>query len=451
MGKDSTILKRRQVLAAKMNEPKDFMARNLQIFLVVGWIIYPIAMVYSAITEGGHLFSRFSETMGSPIIAAIVTLLLVVMIEVGVIMFGRSTVDDLVEGVAAEDASFQRMFVAKLILFLACFVTSTTLSITGAGETTAFIRKSQDPPVQLAPDSIQQRYDHLLALQAATIQDARTMTWKGKITREGSKIIQTAQAEIRKIEDQRNKELAALEQTNTTTLSEWMERTHQHSNWATWLSGLGQLIMLLTLIITGVYRAGEMQCIEAPQSQSTSSPTPSGQGASASQPAAAGAGSSASIDPAALAALVAAELERQQGAGRKVVKPFQAASPPPSSSGNGPKAQAVGPQPTPQPVGADTSVAQESQPPTGAAPTDSHSAAPTVVERTVAVRIDKLKRDISTYYPRCFSKAVTEKGSANPATCQRNRAKVEALVQELGQCGVEAEIDFVTFKQILWK
>jgi hypothetical protein len=207
MGKDSTISKRRQVLAAQMNEPKDFMARNLSIFLVVGWVIYPIAMVYSAITEGGHLFSRFSETMGSPIVAAIVTLLLVVMIEVGVIMFGRSTVDDLVEGVTAEDASFQRMFIAKLILFLACFVTSTTLSITGAGETTAFIRKSQDPPVQLAPDSIQRRYDALLAIQTATIQDARTMTWKGKITREGSKIIQTAQSEIRKIEDQRNKEL----------------------------------------------------------------------------------------------------------------------------------------------------------------------------------------------------------------------------------------------------
>jgi hypothetical protein len=450
MSKDSTILKRRQVLAAKMTEPKDFMSRNLSIFLVVGWVIYPIAMLYSAITEGGHLFSRFSETMGSPVVAAIVTLLLVVMIEVGVIMFGRSTVDDLVEGVAAEDASFQRMFVAKLILFLACFATSTTLSITGASETTAFIRRSQDPPVQLVPDSIQQRYDHLLALQAATIQDARTMTWKGKITREGSKIIQTAQAEIRKIEDQRNLELAKLTETNTTTLSEWMARTDQHSNWATWLSGLGQLIMLLTLIITGVYRAGEMQCVE-PQSQSQStSPTPSGQGASASQPAAA-APAGASLDPAALAALVAAELERQQGATRKVVKPFQAASPPPSSSGNGPKAQAVGPQPTTQPVGSDTSVAQESQPPTGAAPTAPHSAEPTVVERTVAVRIDKLKRDVATYYPRCFSKAVTEKGSANPATCQRNRAKVEELVQELRQCGVEAIIDFSQYKQILWK
>lgn len=71
-----------------------------------------------------------------------------------------------------------------------------------------------------------------------------------------------------------------------------------------------------------------------------------------------------------------------------------------------------------------------------------------VVRETVQVRADKLRRDITTYYPRIFPKSVTDKGSARETTRQRNRKKVEAWVEELRQCGIETRVNYDNFEQV---
>jgi hypothetical protein len=76
----------------------------------------------------------------------------------------------------------------------------------------------------------------------------------------------------------------------------------------------------------------------------------------------------------------------------------------------------------------------------------------TVTTETVHVVVSDLKKEITTYYPRCFSKEVTEKGSKYPATQEKNRQRVEAKIKELRTYGIEANVNFETYQTpITWK
>lgn len=411
MNKGTTIAKRRQYLRAA-NEKEDFLTRNYSVYLIISFLIYPLAALYSAVTEGGHLYSRFLDTMNSPWLAGAVTLLLVIMIETGVIVFGRSATNDLVQGVWGEDPSYKHMFFAKAVLFIACYAFSTTLSIQGARETTTALRQNLTPPTLISQDSVNAIYDNKVALQLSTIEDARKMTWRGAITRKGQSIIDDARSSIDNIEQERNTALLSVQAANASTESDWWARTESHGNWALALGGLGQLIQLLALIIGGIYRAGEnnlVRNIEAMTGKDIDGdgivghPTPPAQ-----------------IDYDEVAVAVANRLQQE------------------------PRRQVAGFQPTPK------DHLPESKPTGPVAETQQfvHKGVPTVPQPTQAVHtstthvmVADLKKEITTYYPRCFPKSVTQKGSKQPVTQAANRRKVEQKIEELRAYGIEAQVD----------
>ncbi len=424
MNKGTTIAKRRQYLR-DANEQQDFLTRNYSVYLIISFLIYPLAAVYSAATEGGHLYTRFLDTMTNPWLAGGATLLLVIMIETGVIVFGRSVTNDLVEGVWGEDPAYKQMFFAKSVLFLACFAFSTTLSIQGARETTNALRTNLTPPTLVDADSVSARYDQQVALQLSTIEDARKMTWRGAITRKGQSIIDDARTSIDNIEAERSAALAAVANTNNNTTAEWEARTYSHGTWATALGGLGQLIQLLALIIGGIYRAGENNLVRNLEHITGRDIDGDGIVGHPTPPA-------AELDYDQIAGAVASRIQGEQQ--RKRVAGFT-----PTPEDRLPKSEPIGPvaEAVQIPV---APVAQPTQPVT------------TVQTETVHVVVSDLKKEITTYYPRCFSKEVTEKGSKYLDTQQKNRHRVEAKIKELRTYGIEANVNFETYQTpITWK
>ena len=408
MSKGTTIAKRRQYLR-DANEQQDFLTRNYSVYLIISFLIYPLAAVYSAVTEGGHLYTRFLDTMTNPWLAGGATLLLVVMIETGVIVFGRSVTNDLVQGVWGEDPAYKQMFIAKAVLFLACFAFSTTLSIQGARETTNALRTNLTPPELVDADSVNARFDNQVALQLSTIEDARKMTWRGAITRKGQNIIDDARTSIDHIEAERSTALAAVANTNHNITQQWEARTHSHGSWATALGGLGQLIQILALVIGGIYRAGENNLVRNIEQMTgrdidgdgiVGHPTPA----------------AVKLDYDEIAVAVASRIQGEQE--RKRVAGFT-----PTPEDRLPKSIPTGP------------VAQVAHTPVAPVAQQEQLA-------TVTVMVSDLKKEITTYYPRCFSKEVTEKGSKQASTQQKNRQRVQAKIAELKQYGIEANVNF---------
>lgn len=408
MSKGTTIAKRRQYLR-DANEQQDFLTRNYSVYLIISFLIYPLAAVYSAVTEGGHLYTRFLDTMTNPWLAGGATLLLVVMIETGVIVFGRSVTNDLVQGVWGEDPAYKQMFFAKAVLFLACFAFSTTLSIQGARETTNALRTNLTPPELVDADSVNARFDNQVALQLSTIEDARKMTWRGAITRKGQNIIDDARTSIDHIEAERSTALAAVANTNHNITQQWEARTHSHGSWATALGGLGQLIQILALVIGGIYRAGENNLVRNIEQMTgrdidgdgiVGHPTPA----------------AVELDYDEIAVAVASRIQGEQE--RKRVAGFT-----PTPEDRLPKSIPTGP------------VAQVAHTPVAPVAQQEQLA-------TVTVMVSDLKKEITTYYPRCFSKEVTEKGSKQASTQQKNRQRVQAKIAELKQYGIEANVNF---------
>ena len=127
----------------------------------------------------------------------------------------------------------------------------------------------------------------------------------------------------------------------------------------------------------------------------------------------------------------------------------QITTPPPTDS---PTEEPTAPPPQPvepEPVEAVPPVPQQSQPPTEPPPQPDPQ--PAAEPSPQVILVGDLKRNISTYYPRCFPKEVAgKKGSSREATRKANAEKVEAWRKELEGYGIRADIDYEQYKTIEW-
>lgn len=434
MGKDTTIQKHRQELRKTAAEPRDFIDRNYSFFLLISFLLYPLAMLWSAITEGGNIYTRALDILHSPTLALVFTILVVLFIEACVVIGGVGASNDLTEGVFGEDSSHRNMFFGKLAIFVIAYAISFNLSLDGSKQTTWAVSKAMAPPALLATDSIDAEYRKRVERQEAIIGDARTMTWKGRITRKGSAIIADAQQQIGTIEAEWSTALSTVGAENDELVFAFEEKTGENANWAWYISIFGQLIMLICIVLRTIYKGGENNWLS--NVETLTGHDIDGDGHVGKPPTTTASGAEpAHVDPQALAAAVAMALREEEPA-RRVVKPFQATHQPPTKPvGNAPQSRVVE---------AVTPVAQQSQPDTAHRPT----VVTETVTKTVMVRADRLRKNISTYYPRCFSKEVTPKGSKTQATRATNREKIERWLKELKDCGITLQVNFEKYDQI---
>jgi hypothetical protein len=255
------ILKRERDRAiSKATDGQSFIIRNFWMWVVIAYVVYPAAAIFSALTEGGHILIRAQAALGEGNAAWAVTALLVLMIETLKFFLGKGTVDDIQANPFSQGGATLSMFVLKAIGFAGIMFLSVNLSVTGAGLINETIRKHSRPVTSEAgyvdESGIISRYDAELKPHRDNIREYQGIRWKGTITVAAQRMIRAEQAQIDKIIAARDIELARVRTENDQLKSDWVATTEDNSSYAMGFAGIGEAIALLALIFIGIYDDG---------------------------------------------------------------------------------------------------------------------------------------------------------------------------------------------------
>lgn len=235
---------------------KGFMARNFTLKIVMVFVIYPIAALISAFTEGTHLYTNFQDSFGVGLAAMAITVLIVLFIEIGQYFAINKVVDDLREGVFAEDMNHITAFVIAGVIGIVLMGISVTLSVQGAPITNEYFKKKRDPISLIDLGAINARYDAQIEGENASIAAAQKMTWKGKIVADGRALAQKATDQKKTIEQNRQAEISQAMADNQRITNEYNQKLQHSGAWFQGFAGLGEIIKLICLIFIGNYEAG---------------------------------------------------------------------------------------------------------------------------------------------------------------------------------------------------
>lgn len=265
------ILKRERARAIhKAHDGQSFIIRNFWMWVVIAYLVYPAAAIFSALTEGGHILIRAQAALGDGKAAWAVTTLLVLLIETLKFFLGKGTVDDIQANPFSQGGATLAMFFVKVAGFVGIMALSVNLSVTGAGLINETIRKKSHPVTSeigyTDEAAIIARYDEELKPHRTNIQEYQSIRWKGTITVAAQRMIRAEQAQIDKIIAARDVELQRARQNNDSMKEEWVATTADNSNYAMGFAGVGEAIALLALIFIGIYDDGiKREAVNKPQ------------------------------------------------------------------------------------------------------------------------------------------------------------------------------------------
>lgn len=258
MSKSNLISKETQRAGKKRAHQDSFIARNYLLWIMIAWVFYPLAAAFSALTEGGHVLIRMKTSMGDGFAPYAITGILIIIIEGLKYILGKGAIDDIQAGVFSESGAHKAAFVVKVLGFFGVMAFSITLSVQGAPELNAYMRANNKavkaPEINL--DSINAAYDTRRLPYEANIEAYKKTTWKGKITRQALSSIETEKAELARLEDRRDEELAIARAENERINLEYAEHTEENGQWAMGFAGLGEVVCLFCLIFIGIYDDG---------------------------------------------------------------------------------------------------------------------------------------------------------------------------------------------------
>lgn len=235
---------------------KDFVSRNFQVKWAAEWILYPIIALWSAFTAGGYLYTQFEKTFNDFEIAIGFTILVAILIEVGKYKFGYSSMDDLYDGVLSEPRESKIAFFLKLSAAFVFFYFSITASLSGGHTSAEYWKSKTAPPALVSLEDIKLEYEGYIGDQEKEKTRAATMTWKGKIVRKGQSIIDNANSEVIRLNQEREAKLADARKENEAIIAAWEKETTKTGSWFTGLAGLGELLAIIILIFCVNYESG---------------------------------------------------------------------------------------------------------------------------------------------------------------------------------------------------
>lgn len=258
MSKNTVISKETQRAVRKIAHRDSFIARNYGLWIMVAWVFYPLSAIFSALTEGGHVYLRMQTSMGSGFAAIAVTVILILIIEGLKYLLGKGAIDDIQAGVFSESGAYRAAFAVKVLGFIGVMAFSITLSIQGAPELNRHLRESSQPvqAKEVSLDSINQQYDQTILPHRDNIATYEQTTWKGKIVSEARQMILAEQKAIELIEARRSEELALAREENKQINAAYATRTTENGQWAMGFAGLGEVVCLFCLIFIGIYDDG---------------------------------------------------------------------------------------------------------------------------------------------------------------------------------------------------
>ena len=243
--------------AKKAGKDKSFIRRNFWVWVLVAYFIYPTATIFSAITEGGHIYSRAFETFAHSTAAWLITIVLVVILESSKYLL-KFAVDDLQANVFTKGGAELFAFFVKAIWGLLALGISIFLSISGASKISGDWRKADQSNVvaTVSLDSINTKYDARIAPYQAQVNSLRRNTWEGVMNPVSVRSMDRVNKIIEGIESERSQEIAKANSENTALIEEYKGATIDNQSYAQGFAGISEAIILLCIIFIGVYDDG---------------------------------------------------------------------------------------------------------------------------------------------------------------------------------------------------
>lgn len=258
MDKSTIITKETQRAQQKMQYQDNFIIRNYWLWVVFAFVLYPLAAIFSALTEGGHVYLRTKDSLGLGILPWAITILVVILVEAPKFFLGKGAVDDIQAGVFSEGGPKLALFIVKVLGFIAVMIFSVNLSIQGAPVINKELRKHYKPLAAeyINTDSINAHYDTQVAMHRANIATYEQTTWKGKIVGDARKMIMNEQKLIDGLETRRSEDLSRTQAENDQIRKEHKAKTAENGQWAMGFAGFGEVLCLFCLVLIGIYDDG---------------------------------------------------------------------------------------------------------------------------------------------------------------------------------------------------
>ena len=246
--------------AKKAVANQSFIMRNYWLWIVVAYIVYPIAAVWSALTAGGNIFLRLKTAAGDGWYVFALAFAIAVMIEVIKFFTGKGAIDDMQAKAWNEGGPARFGFLIKVFGFIAIMIFSINLSISGAKLANEYFRYNFQPVTArgeyIPVDAIQARYANELARHQSNIDQYKTIRWKGTITVAAQRMIAKEQKAMDRVLAARDREVGEATGKNAATESAHNAQTETNGNFRSRLAGVGEIIVIFCLVFIGIYDDG---------------------------------------------------------------------------------------------------------------------------------------------------------------------------------------------------
>jgi len=235
----------------------NFLTRNLPIKLVIKYVLYPPAAIFSMITAGTHLYYRFYSVIDYQWLVLPITIAIVTALEVGKFVIFSAALDAFFDGVLASGNKHEKnMFFTYCVIVAFLFGSSAFMSIKGAPVTADFYKRNTNPVELVDLNGINVEYDKRVQEQKDIIGEAKKMTWKGVIVRNGQATIKQATANIAKINEERSTALSEARQENATRKDKYESSIYTSGKYFTSFAGLGEGLCFFFILMLSYYENG---------------------------------------------------------------------------------------------------------------------------------------------------------------------------------------------------
>lgn len=255
--KNKAIARERQRAHERKANRSGYTSRNYWLYVLFVWLVLPAGTLLSVFTESFNYYHTWAASFDESW-RWIPVLFLAAITNALVIMLGKGCVDDVQDAVLSGKAFDKATFALKLLIFCGAFYWSVSNSLEGAPLLRTHLQEKRQPVAALLrnPDDVDTAYADRRDQQLSIIAAAKKTTWKGNITRDAMRAMRTAQAELTKLDAAIATERAEVTAKNEATTLAYEEELNQSANKATTIAGVGQLIMILSVMFIGLWYTG---------------------------------------------------------------------------------------------------------------------------------------------------------------------------------------------------
>ncbi len=242
-------------IARRTNGNRSFLEKNYWLHLLLKILSVPV-ILYSLGTGGIFLYSYFEPSFAQPVLAGIVSGLIVLTVEAIFYWCLYAAIGDLINGDWKEGLHYSQAFSLKAVFALLAGFCSVFWSIKGSPDIADFLTRRTSPIELVDLTTIHSRYDDQLSEQKKVQDQAASMTWRGKIVSDGRQLLQQAEAQKAQIEQLRATEINEAMQENDRRRELYESRITQRGNWFLSFAGGGQVLGLLIVVFIRVFEYG---------------------------------------------------------------------------------------------------------------------------------------------------------------------------------------------------